>query len=81
MHLVAEANPIKQGLKHFYSPCHLHYGRHVAEANPIKQGLKLYYCPVNLTKIYIVAEANPIKQGLKRNFSRLFRLRLTSCRG
>ena len=38
--LVAEANPIKQGLKHIRSKKKL-VEFLVAEANPIKQGLKL----------------------------------------
>jgi len=39
---VAEANPIKQGLKLYSQPI-MPYKRNVAEANPIKQGLKLMF--------------------------------------
>jgi len=38
---VAEANPIKQGLKHHFQSIFVTF-LFVAEANPIKQGLKLY---------------------------------------
>ena len=43
MVLVAEANPIKQGLKRSRYPRRWHWIHPVAEANPIKQGLKPSY--------------------------------------
>ncbi len=67
MSSVAEANPIKQGLKHPYDLTFTGLFSEVAEANPIKQGLKL---GVNHMVRYMsqVAEANPIKQGLKQKY-------------
>ena len=61
---VAEANPLKQGLKPYY-PILYHYFIFVAEANPLKQGLKptMFILSYHYIK---VAEANPIKQGLKQ---------------
>ena len=40
---VAEANPLKQGLKHEVNPTGKAWA-YVAEANPLKQGLKLPNC-------------------------------------
>ncbi len=40
MHLIQEAHPLKQGLKHYNGFCEV-IGAGIQEAHPLKQGLKL----------------------------------------
>ena len=62
--LVAEANPLKQGLKHRVELTWT-LSKYVAEANPLKQGLKQNAATSFFLRA-LVAEANPLKQGLKQ---------------
>ena len=76
---VAEANPLKQGLK-LRSPLLRDPLLKVAEANPLKQGLKPIR-PSAVNVFVVVAEANPLKQGLKHQGVKRGENRRRSCRG
>ena len=65
MVIVAEINPLKQGLKQF-GEAQLLILCNVAEINPLKQGLKQTEDMDDEKEFLGVAEINPLKQGLKQ---------------
>ena len=61
--MVAEHDPLKQGLKLLQFWLLSFYVHLVAEQDPLKQGLKPISCNW-LRGQYVVAEHDPLKQGL-----------------